>query len=158
MTSEPRARVSIVRPSTELPLRWPARSPTRRPGGRPAGQETAQLRQRRAQVVAVHDHVDHAVREQVLGALEAFGQLLADGLLDDARAGEADERPGLGDVHVAQHGIGGSDAAGGGVGQHDDVGQARLAQLLHGDGGARHLHQRQDALLHARARRRPRTG
>ena len=79
------------------------------------------------------------------------GQLLADGLLDHARAGEADQRAGLGDVHVAEHRVGGGDAAGGRIGQHDDVGQPRLAQPLHRDRGARHLHQREDALLHARA-------
>ena len=66
-------------------------------------------------------------------------------------AGKADQRAGLGDVHVAQHGIGGGDAAGGRIGQHHDIGQACLAQHLHGDRGARHLHQRQDAFLHARA-------
>ncbi len=38
-----------------------------------------------AQVVAVHDHIDHAVLVEIFGALEALGQLLADGLLDDAR-------------------------------------------------------------------------
>ena len=111
----------------------------------------AQARQRLAQLVAMHDHVDHAVRQQVLGLLEALGQLLADGLLDHARAGEADQRAGLGDVHVAQHGVGGGDAAGGRIGEHDEIGQARLAQALHGDRGARHLHEREDALLHAGA-------
>ena len=59
--------------------------------------------------MAVDDHVDHAVLEQVFGALEAFGQSLADGLLDHARAGEADERAGLGDLHVAEHRVGGRD-------------------------------------------------
>ena len=48
----------------------------------------------------------------------SLGQLLADGLLDHPRAGEADQRAGLGDVDVAQHGEGGGDAAGGRVGQH----------------------------------------
>ena len=102
---------------------------------------------------AMHHHVDHAVIAQVLGFLESVGQFFADGLLDDARAGEADQRAGLGDVHVAQHRVGRGDAAGGRIGQHDDVGPARLAQPLHRDGGARQLHQRQDALLHARAAR-----
>ena len=48
------------------------------------------------QLFARHDHVDHAVLQQIFRALEALGQLLADGLLDDARAGEADDRAGLG--------------------------------------------------------------
>ena len=107
--------------------------------------------ERRAQLVAMHHHVDHAVLVQILRALEAFGQLLADGLLDDARTGEADQRARLGDVDVAQHGVGRGDAAGGRIGQHDDVGLAGLAQHLHRHRGARQLHQRQDAFLHARA-------
>ena len=104
-----------------------------------------------AQLVAMHHHVDHAVVFEIFGALEAVGQLLADGLLDDARAREADQRAGLRDVHVAEHRVGGRDAAGGRIGQHHDVGLARLAQHLDRDGGARKLHQRQNALLHARA-------
>ena len=115
------------------------------------GQQPAQPRQRRAQLVAMHHHVDHAVVVQIFGALETFRQFLADGLLDHARAGEADQRAGLGDLHVAEHGVGGGDAAGGRIGQHHDVGQLRLAQHLHADRGARHLHQRQNAFLHARA-------
>ena len=66
--------------------------------------------------------------EQELAALEAFGEFLADRLLDHARPGEADQGARLGDVEVAQHGEGGGDAAGGGVGQHGDVGEARGAQ------------------------------
>ena len=99
----------------------------------------------------MHHHVDHAVVAQIFRPLKTFRQLLADRLLDDARAGEADQRAGLGDVHVAQHRIRGGDAAGRRIGEHDDVGLARLVQVLHGDGGARHLHERKDALLHARA-------
>ena len=114
-------------------------------------QQPAQSRDGRAQVVAMHHHVDHAVVAQIFGLLEALRQLLADGLLDDARTGEADQRAGLGDVDVAEHRVGRGDAAGRRIGQHDDIGLARLAQPLHRDGGARHLHQRQDAFLHARA-------
>ena len=121
------------------------------PARRRLGQQPAQFGKRRAQLVPVHHHVDHAVLDQIFGALEAFRQFLADGLLDDARAGEADQRAGLGDLHVAQHGVGGGDAAGGRIGEHDDVGLLRLAQHLHRDRGARHLHQREDAFLHARA-------
>ena len=108
-------------------------------------------RQGLAQLVAMHDHVDHAVLGQIFGALESFRQFLADGLLDHARAGEADQRAGLGDLHVAQHRVGRGDAAGGRIGQHDDVGQPRLVQHVDADRDARHLHQREDAFLHARA-------
>ena len=106
---------------------------------------------RRVLLGARHHHIDHAVLQQIFGALEPLGQLLADGLLDHARAGEADDGAGLGDGDVAQHGEGGADAAGGRIGQQHDVGQARLLHLIDGDDGARHLHQRQDAFLHARA-------
>ena len=59
-----------------------------------AGEQRAQAREGGAHVVARHHHVDHAVGAQVFGALEAFGQLFADGLLDHARAGEADHGAG----------------------------------------------------------------
>ena len=120
-------------------------------GHRRAAQQPAEPRERRAQFVAMHHHVDHAVVLQILGALEAVGQFLADGLLDHARAGEADQRAGLRDVHVAEHRVGRRDAAGGRIGQHHDVGLARLAQHFDRHGRARHLHQREDAFLHARA-------
>jgi hypothetical protein len=42
----------------------------------------------------MHHHVDHAVVAQVFGLLETVRQFFADGLLDDARAGEADQAPG----------------------------------------------------------------
>ena len=117
------------------------------------GQEPAQPREVGAQLVAVDHHVDHAVVPEIFGALKAFRQLLADGLLDDARPGEADQRAGFGDLDIAEHGVGRGDAAGGRIGEHHDVGLLGLAQHLHGDRRARQLHQRQDALLHARAAR-----
>src|SRR5690554_5004162 len=55
-----------------------------------------QLREQRRDLIArlppVDDHVDRALLEQELGALETFGQRLAGGLLDHARPGEADQR------------------------------------------------------------------
>ncbi len=48
--------------------------------------------------------VDHAVLEQILGALESLRQGLANGFLDDPRAGEPNQRARLGDGDVAQHG------------------------------------------------------
>ena len=38
------------------------------------------------------DHVDHAVFEQIFGALKAVRQLFANGLFDHALAGKADGR------------------------------------------------------------------
>ena len=57
------------------------------------GQEGCQLV---AHFAPVDDHVDGAFLEQEFGALEAFRQLLAHRLLDDARPGEADQRPRFG--------------------------------------------------------------
>ena len=42
--------------------------------------------------------------EQELGTLKALREGLADRLLDHARPGEADQRVGLGDVHLAEPG------------------------------------------------------
>src|SRR3954466_13205446 len=58
-------------------------------------------RDARSKLPAVDDHVDGSGLQQELGALEALGQLLADGVLDHARPGESDQRLGLGDHHVA---------------------------------------------------------
>src|SRR6476620_9431186 len=57
-----------------------------------AGEDPTKAGQRLAQLVAMHDHVDHPMRKQVLCLLEALRQLLANGLLNDAWTGEADER------------------------------------------------------------------
>ena len=67
------------------------------------------------------------------------------------RTGETDQRAGLGDLDVAQHGEGGGDAAGGGVGEDDDEGQAGVFDQPCGDDGARHLDQADGAFLHAGA-------
>ena len=83
-----------------------------------------------AQLVAMHHHVDHAVLLEIFGALEALGQLLADGLLDHARARKADQRARLGDMHVAEHRVGRGDAAGGRIGQHHDVGLACASRSI----------------------------
>ena len=61
--------------------------------------------------------------------------------IKDARAGEADQRAGLGNMDIPEHGVGRGNSASGRIGQHPDVGQFRFAQHLHADGGARHLHQ-----------------
>src|SRR5207302_1562208 len=74
------------------------------------------------QIFAFHDGVDHAVSEQELGQLKTFRELLADRLLDHARAGKGDERFGLGQNQIAQHRKGGGHAARCGVGEKRDKG------------------------------------
>ena len=91
--------------------------------------------------------------QQELAALETFGKLLADGLLDHARAGEADQRARLADVQVAQHGEAGGDAARGRVGQHADIRDARFIQAHQRRRNLGELHQADGAFLHARAAR-----
>src|SRR6266849_3193285 len=86
------------------------------------------------EVLAVDDGVEKTVFEQEFGTLKSFGKFLADGLLDDARAGETDERAGFADVEVAEHGEAGGNAAGGGVGEHGDVGKLFLVQAAEGSG------------------------
>ena len=113
----------------------------------------AEARQCRPHVAARHHHIDHAVVFQKFGALETFGQPLADRLLDHPRSGKADDGTGFGNLDIAEHGIGGGDPTSGWIGQHDDIGQASCPQPLHGDRGARHLHQREHAFLHARPAR-----
>ena len=87
--------------------------------------------------------------EEELGALEALGELLADGLLDDAGAGEAYESAGFGDVEVPEHGKAGGDAAGGGVGHDGDVGDFGVVESGEAGGDLGELHEGGDAFHHA---------
>ncbi len=87
--------------------------------------------------------------QQILGALETFGQFFTDRLFDDAGTGKADQGVRFGDLHIAQHGIGCCHPARGRMGQHHDVRQPRFLEHLHRNRCARHLHQTQNALLHA---------
>ena len=61
--------------------------------------------------------------QEVLGTLKPFRQLLLQGLLDDPGAGEADDRPRLGDDDVPQHGEAGRNPAGGRIGKNGNIGQ-----------------------------------
>ena len=86
-----------------------------------------------------------------LRPLKALRQGLADGLLNDARPGEADKRTGFGQNNVTQRGKAGGDAAGGGVRENGDVQQSLFREPGQSRAGFRHLHERQNALLHPRA-------
>src|SRR5208283_4343174 len=50
------------------------------------------------EIAAMHHGVQHAVLKEEFTALEAFGELLANGLLDDTRPGEANQRSRFGNV------------------------------------------------------------
>ena len=99
------------------------------------------------------DRVEKALFHQELTALETLRQFLADGLLDHARAGKANQRAGFGNVEVAQHGKAGGDAAGGGVGQHADVRHLGVIQAPEGGADLGHGHQADGAFHHACAAR-----
>src|SRR3546814_7999674 len=95
-----------------LPRRFAPRNDDGKRSGRLLGRQiTNQPAQRRGQFLAMHHHVDHPVIEQIFGALEAFGELLADRILDHALAREADQRLGLADLDVAEHRIAGGHPA-----------------------------------------------
>ena len=127
----------------------------RRRGLRRRGGLTHQQAQQRAEFLAhvapIDDHVERAVIEQELAALETFGQRLAHRLLDDARPGETDQRARLRDVEIAEHRETRRHAAGGRIGHHGDERQPRLREPRQRGAGLRHLQQREQRLLHARA-------
>ena len=57
-------------------------------------------------VLAVHDHVDHAMGEEIFGALKAFRQLFPDRVLDHPLPCKPDQGVWLGDLDIAKKIIG----------------------------------------------------
>ena len=88
--------------------------------------------------------------EQEFGSLKTFRQRLAHRLLDHPGSGKADQRIRLRDHHVAEKRETRRDATHGWIGQHRNEGKACAGQLRQRCSGLRHLHQRHQALLHAR--------
>ena len=97
------------------------------------------------------DAVHESLLEHEFRALEAGRKILADGLPDHARAGEAHQRPRLGEDHVAERGVGREHAGGGRVGEHRDERQPLVLKPRQQGRRLGHLHQREDSLLHAGA-------
>jgi len=102
------------------------------------------------QILTIYDRVEEAVLQEKLRPLEAFRQLLADGLLDHPGAGETDQRVRFGDVEVAQHGKAGGHATGGGIGEHGDERHPGVIKASQGSRNFGQLHQAHDAFHHAR--------
>ena len=97
------------------------------------------------------DAIDEALLEHELGALKTGRQVLADGLADHACARKPDQRAGLRDDHVAERRVRGQHARHRGIGEDGDERQSLGAQAREQRGGLGHLHEREDAFLHARA-------
>ena len=137
-----------------VPASWrpgPAPARTRSPRARSARMKRSARAIVAFMLAAIDDEVEHAVLDEELAALEPLRQLLPDRLLDDARAGEADERLRLGDVQIAEHREARGDAAGRRIGQHRDERQPRAIEPRQRRRDLGHLHQRQRAFHHARA-------
>src|SRR3569833_4209427 len=103
------------------------RRPPRR--GRTAGHVAQQLAHGPLEVPAMRHAVEHAVVEEELGRLESYREVLTEGLLDAAWAGEADYRARLGENGVAEHGVARADAARRRIGENRDVRDAPLRKL-----------------------------
>src|SRR5437660_12287530 len=107
----------------------------------------------RFKFLAVDDGVEETVFEQEFGALKAFGEFLANGLLDDARAGESNERPGLANVEISEHREADGNAAGGGIGKDGNVRQSFLIHTRKGRANFAELHKADTAVQDARPTR-----
>src|SRR5277367_698505 len=107
----------------------------------------------RLQFLARDNGVEETVVEEEFGGLKTFGQLLADGLFDHARAGKTDERAGLRNIQIAEHRVTGGDAAGGGIGEDGNEGELGFVHAPERRGNFRELHEADDAFHHARAAR-----
>ena len=117
------------------------------------GMQRKQVRERLTNARTFNDGVDKAMLKREFRRLEFLGKLLANGVLDHAAASEADERAGLGNNHVTLHRKTRGHATRGGVGNHREIRQARFAVTLNRGRNFRHLHERNQAFLHARAAR-----
>ena len=94
-----------------------------------------------------------AAQGRVTQAQAGIGQVLAEGLLDDARSGEADHRARLGEDGVAQHGVAGGHSSGSRIRQYGYIWKALHVEIGKGRRNLCHLHQTQRSFLHARAAR-----
>jgi len=110
-----------------------------------------QLNQRRAQVLALNDTIDHAVVEGEFCGLKIIWNLTDTGLFAHAESGKPDKGPRFGKDHIGNGRVTGENARHRWVSEHCDVRHARTRTTLRGGGGFRHLHQREQSLLHSRA-------
>src|SRR5690606_7843686 len=98
---------------------------------------------------AVDYHVQLSMLQIELRGLEIIRQLLANRLFDDDPAREAEYRSRLGDNNISEHGKTSRYAPGGRVRNDRNIESALFMQPGQGSGCLRHLHQAENALLHA---------
>ena len=113
-----------------------------------AGVHFQDLAQHRLLLFPIYDPVNKAMLQKKFRPLEALRKLLPDGLLNDTGARKPDQRIGLRQDDVAQHGKAGRHTSCGGIGQHGDIELSRVAVPLQCGRGLGHLHQGYNALLH----------
>src|SRR5260370_6403230 len=104
-----------------------------------------------AQIFAGHDTIDKPMLQQKLARLKALRQLQADRVPDRSLSGEADQSARLRQRDVALQGKAGGHSPHGGIRQNRDIEAARFVVPAQGGGHLGHLHERQDAFLHAGA-------
>src|SRR5690606_22046313 len=95
-----------------------------------------------------------AVFHLEFGGLESLRQFYAERAFDETLAREADVGPGLGKDYIAEARETGVYATRGRVGEHRDERHAGFVHFADSIGGFGHLHEGEDAFLHARAARR----
>src|SRR5580704_10653178 len=104
-------------------------------------------------LLALDHGVDHAVSQKELGALEPFGQLFLNGLLDHPGPSEPYQCSGLCYVDISKHCEARGYAARCWVAQNGNVRQPRVIQPGKSSRNLCHLKERNSALLHTSASR-----
>src|SRR5665213_2124139 len=99
----------------------------------------------------MRDDVEHSMVKHELGGLKTVGQILADRLLDHSRTRKADQRSRFAHNRIAEHREACAHATHRRIRQHRYVRNAPLGKLRQERRRLGHLHEREHALLHARA-------
>src|SRR3990172_6989104 len=121
---------------------------------RQIGEEGEDSLQGLLQFLALDHKVHLAMILKKLGTLEAIGERLSDRLRDHPGAGKADEGARLSQDQVAEHRHTGRYPARGGIRQDREVEDALLSEEAERRGCLRHLHARENPLLHSGPARR----
>lgn len=100
---------------------------------------------------AVDDTVKHSDAIDEFGGLEVVGDFENLGLGANPCSGKADESFWFGEDDIGDGGVAGEDSGHSGIGEDGNVGDAVLPAFIDGGGGFCHLHEAQEAFLHAGA-------